>query len=129
MPDYDYTDVNTGEDFTDDQMEDIFQDNLDEVYGEVDIAGYSMSTGRVLREVDYTAFREEFNNWIDNEITEGNFREYVEPVCDACDATLTQDDVTEVLSVYGKMLCPSCVDDEDEDCEICGLPGEDCTDE
>ena len=76
MADYDYTDVNTGEDYTDSQMEDIFQEWLDDVYGQVDIAGYSMNPGRILREVDYTAFREAFNNWIDNEITEGNFREY-----------------------------------------------------
>ena len=85
MSEYDYTDVNTGEDYTDSQMEDIFQEWLDDFHGEVDIAGYSMSPGRILREVDYTAFREEFNNWIDNEIAEGNYREYdVSPECEDC---------------------------------------------
>lgn len=115
MADYDYTDVNSGEDFTDDEMEDRYQDALDEIYGEVDIAGHSMSTGHVLREVDYTAFREGFNDWIDAEVQDGNFREYVSPECDACDATLTQDEVTEALSVYGKMICPDCVEDDDEE--------------
>jgi len=116
MADYDYTDVNTGEDFTDSEMEDIFQDNLDEVYGEVDIAGYSMSTGRILREVDYTAFREEFNNWLDSEITEGNYREYIDgPVCEDCGASLSQDDVTESLYLYDRLVCPSCAAEIDED--------------
>lgn len=76
MAEYDYTDVNTGEDYTDSQMDDIFQEWLDDSYGEVDIAGYSMSTGRVLREVDYTAFREEFNNWLDSQISDGVYEEY-----------------------------------------------------
>lgn len=115
MADYDYTDVNTGEDYTDDQMEDIFQDNLDEVHGEVDIAGYSMSTGRILREVDYTAFREEFNNWLDSEIREGNYREYIEPECEDCGATLSQDDVTESLYIYDRLVCPSCGEDNDNE--------------
>ena len=117
MADYDYTDVNTGEDYTDDQMEDIFQEWLDGFHGEAYIAGYYMSTGRVLREVDYTAFREEFNNWIDNEITEGNYREYVDsPECEDCGATLSQDDVTESLYIYDRLVCPSCtVEDDDEE--------------
>ena len=116
MADYDYTNVTTGEDYTDSQMEDIFQEWLDDFHGEVDIAGYSMSPGRILREVDYTAFREEFNNWIDNEITEGNFREYVDsPVCEDCEAELSQDDVTESLYLYDRLVCPSCAAEIDEE--------------
>ena len=117
MSEYDYTNVTTGEDYTDSQMEDIFQEWLDDFHGQVDIAGYSMNPGRVLREVDYTAFREEFNNWIDNEITEGNYREYVDsPVCEDCEASLTQDDVTESMYIYDRLVCPSCaVEDDDEE--------------
>ena len=117
MSEYDYTNVATGEDYTDSQMEDIFQEWLDEFHGLSYIAGYSMSTGRVLREVDYSAFREEFNNWIDNEITEGNYREYVDsPVCEDCEASLTQDDVTESRYIYDRLVCPSCaVEDDDEE--------------
>ena len=115
MADYDYTDVNTGEDFTDSEMEDRFQEDLDEVYGEVDIAGYSMSTGRILREIDYIAFRESFNNWIDSEIQEGNYREYVEPTCEDCGAELAQDEVTESLYLYDRAVCPSCAEEDDDE--------------
>lgn len=115
MPDYDYTDVNTGEDFTDSEMEDIFQEWLDDFHGQSYVAGYSMSTGRILREVDYTAFREEFNNWLDSEIAEGNYREYVEPECEDCGATLSQNDVTESLYIYDRLVCPSCGEDDNEE--------------
>lgn len=116
MSDYDYTDLTTGEDFTDSEMEDRYQDTLDEIYGEVDIAGHSFSTGRALRELDEIAFREGFNNWIDSEVQDGNYREYVDsPECEDCQATLSQDDVTESLYIYDRLVCPSCGDDEDED--------------
>lgn len=116
MADYDYTDVNTGEDYTDSEMEDIFQEWLDDSYGEADIAGYSMSTGRILREVDYIAFREEFNNWIDNEITEGNYREYVDsPVCEDCGEDMDQDEVTVALADHDRLMCVSCEEDENMD--------------
>lgn len=116
MAEYDYTDVNTGEDFTDSEMEDRYEELLNEVYGEVDIAGYSMSTGHVLREMDYTAFREGFNDWIDSEIQDGNFREYIDgPVCEDCGATLSQDDVTESLYIYDRLVCPSCGEDDDNE--------------
>ena len=115
MSEYDYTDVNTGEDYTDSQMEDIFQEWLDEAYGQVDIAGYSMSPGRILREVDYPAFREEFNNWIDNEITEGNFREYVDsPVCEECGEPMSKDEIALALADHGYLFCQSCEEDYEE---------------
>lgn len=112
MADYDYTNVETGEDYTDSQMEDIFQEWLDDCYGEVDIAGYSMSTGRILREVDYIAFREEFNNWLDNEITEGNFREYDDsPVCEECSEPMSKDEIALALADHGYLFCQSCEED------------------
>ena len=115
---YDYTDLTTGEDMTDDEMEDRFQDTLDEIYSEVDIAGYSFGAGRALKELDYIAFREEFNNWLDSEIQEGNYREYVDsPVCEDCGSTLSQDDVTESMANYDRLICPSCADD---DCDVMG---------
>ena len=116
MADYDYTDVNTGEDFTDDQMEDRYQDFLAEVYSEFEVGELTYPAGRVLREIDYIAFREGFNNWIDNEITEGNFREYIDgPVCEDCGSSRTQDDVAESLSIYDRLVCPSCAAEIDEE--------------
>lgn len=56
---------NEGETFTDDELEDNFQDYLDNDMPEFTFGNLSYSAGRVLREIDYTAFREEFNNWVD----------------------------------------------------------------
>lgn len=109
---YDYTDVNTGDDLYEYELETRFDDFFNEVYPEVEFGELTYLASRVLGEVDPIAYREEFNNWLDSEIQEGNYREYVEPECDACDAALTPDEVTEALSVYGKVICPDCCDDE-----------------
>ena len=112
---YDYTDVNTGEDYTDDQLEDVFEEWLNEFHGDTFIAGYSFGAGRAIRELDEIAFREEFNNWIDSEIQEGNYREYVEPTCEDCGAELAQDEVTESLYLYDRVVCPSCAEEDDDE--------------
>lgn len=113
---YDYTDVATGTDYTDGELEDVFQEWLDDFHGEVYIAGYYFGAGRALKELDYTAFREEFNNWLDSEIQEGNYREYVDsPECEDCGADLDQDDVTEALANYDRLVCPSCGEDSDDE--------------
>ena len=51
---------------------DTYMDNglesmLDDVYGEVEIAGLSYSTSYALKELDLIAYREGFNNWTDTE--------------------------------------------------------------
>lgn len=113
---YDYTDVNTGIDYTDDEMEDIFEGSISGLHDDVKILGYSFSPGKALRELDYIAFREEFNNWLDSEIQEGNYREYVDsPECEDCGADLDQDDVTEALANYDRLVCPSCGEDSDDE--------------
>ena len=115
MADYDYTDVNTGEDYIDDQMEDIFREYMNDNFGDIDVVGYTYGAGNLLHSHDYTAFREEFNNWLDSEIAEGNYREYVEPECEDCGAILSQNDVTESLYIYDRLVCPSCGEDDNEE--------------
>jgi hypothetical protein len=44
-----------------------FEDSLNEIYPAVSVCGYDYDAGRALRELDPTAFREEFNNWLDSE--------------------------------------------------------------
>lgn len=56
-----------GETFTDSELEDNFQDYLDNEMPEFTFGNLSYGAGRVLREIDYTAFREAFNDWIDSE--------------------------------------------------------------
>lgn len=42
-----------------------FDDFLDEVYGSVTVAGYTMDTSTVLRSADPIAYRQEFLDWLD----------------------------------------------------------------
>lgn len=44
-----------------------FNEYLDDVYDEVDIAGYLYSVSHALERVDPIAYREAFNNWCDEE--------------------------------------------------------------
>lgn len=47
-------------------LEKMYLDFLDEIYGEVKIAGYNYMTGRTLQEIDPTAFRTGLNDWLDD---------------------------------------------------------------
>lgn len=90
-----------GETFTDSELEDNFQDYLDNEMPEFTFGNLSYGAGRVLREIDYTAFREEFNNWVD---AEDHIDEWHEghpwldedddddDACNVCGVTLTEDD-------------------------------------
>lgn len=51
-----------------------FDDFLDELYATVRVCGYDYDPARVLKEIDPVAYREEYNNWLDNELNEGSFK-------------------------------------------------------
>lgn len=51
-----------------------FDSFLDEVYETVTICGYDYDPSRALKEIDPVAYREEYNNWLDNELNEGSFK-------------------------------------------------------
>lgn len=54
------------------KLDDMYRDMLDEVYGDVKIAGMRYSTSRALALLDETAYRTGFNDWLDGEdIIEG----------------------------------------------------------
>lgn len=53
-----------GEELTDWELEEQFDDMLDEVYGDVEIAGLMYTTSRALSELDPTAYRCSFLDWI-----------------------------------------------------------------
>lgn len=44
-----------------------YNDWLDELYGDTDIAGMQYQTSRVLREVDPIAYRTGLDDWLDSE--------------------------------------------------------------
>ena len=45
----------------------LYDDMLDEVYGEIKICGYEYSASYALKEIDPTAYRCGFNDWCDAE--------------------------------------------------------------
>lgn len=65
MP-FEYWDTTTDEGLTDYDLEQRWDEWLDEVYGEVKIAGGTYQTSRVLKEVDEVAYRTGYNDWLDS---------------------------------------------------------------
>jgi len=53
------------------QLDQDYAEMLDECYGDVDICGMLYNTSRTLREVDPTAYRCGFLDWIDGECKDG----------------------------------------------------------
>lgn len=52
-----------------------YDEMLDECYGETAIGGYKYATSHALRLVDPTAYHCGFNDWLDNELTDGCIEE------------------------------------------------------
>jgi hypothetical protein len=63
---------------SDHKMEELYNQYLDEVFGEVAIACLKYSTSRAFREVDPTAYRCGMADWIDCEITNGIFTDEID---------------------------------------------------
>lgn len=62
----DYIDTD-GDEYTREELEAVFDERLDEIYPEVEIAGATFSPSRILAEVDPIAYRCGFNDWVDAE--------------------------------------------------------------
>ena len=48
------------------ELEDAFHRYLDETYGDVEIVGYKYSTSRVFKNADPTAYRQAFNEFLND---------------------------------------------------------------
>lgn len=48
-------------------LEESFDNYLDEAYGTVEVCGYTFDCREILEELDNIAYREMFNNWLDSE--------------------------------------------------------------
>ena len=68
----DYVDDN-GDELTDEQLHERYDDMLDEVYPDLTIAGMEFSTSNALKELDPIAYRVGFSDWVDSEIDETIF--------------------------------------------------------
>lgn len=56
-------------------LEDRFDDYLDELYAEIMIAGYLYPVSTILSKTDRVVYNEEFNNWLSQEIENENIYE------------------------------------------------------
>ena len=70
-----YIDTHTDKVVYDNELEDMFDDFLDEISPLVEVLGMKYNPSTVLKRIDQIAYNEEFNNWLDNECREGNFEE------------------------------------------------------
>lgn len=70
MSDFDYWDRETGEGLTDYELHQRYDEFLDEVYGNVTVAGLEYQTSRTLKEIDPVAYRVGFGDWTDSEMGE-----------------------------------------------------------
>ena len=70
MSDYEYWDTYTGEPLSDYKLHDRYDEYLEE-YGEGVFPDYPYSYDRVLKQVDPTAYRCGFNDWLDGELSDG----------------------------------------------------------
>lgn len=59
--------------YTEYELEQMYEQMLDECYGVVKIAGLEYSTSLALKEIDPTTFRCGFNDWLDSELGETIF--------------------------------------------------------
>lgn len=75
MSSYDAWDAQTGEGLTESELEERYDDYLDEVVGEIEIGSLTYLASRVLQEVDPIAYRVGFSDWMDAEISDGNLLE------------------------------------------------------
>lgn len=66
---------NAGTEFNESELEDMYDEWLDEVYDNVEIEGTSLRPSSILQECDSVAYREGFNNWLDSREKDGELFE------------------------------------------------------
>jgi hypothetical protein len=60
---------------TESELEDRFEEHMDDAYDRVEIGGLTYYAGAVLRAVDPTAFRTYLADWLSLEVEDGNLFE------------------------------------------------------
>lgn len=64
-----------GDNVTEDDMRETYQQMLDDIYGNVDICGLSFNAGEALKKLDPIAFDLSFSDWCSSEEEDGRFFE------------------------------------------------------
>lgn len=70
MSEYEYWDIDSGAPLSEGDLEQRYDDILDEVFGEVSVGNISWDASRVLQEMDPIAYRCGLNEWLDGELGE-----------------------------------------------------------
>lgn len=80
-----YYDAQDSHEVTDDELETRYDDMLDEVYGDVTVAGLEVATSRALRELDPIAYRVGLSDYVSDLLSDGLLvDELPETRCPAC---------------------------------------------
>ena len=64
----DYRDMTTGEELTEWELKERYDDALDDCYGDVEIGGLMYRHSRAMKAVDPIAYRCSFIDWVDSEL-------------------------------------------------------------
>lgn len=62
----------------DKELHEHFDDYLNAVEGVVEIAGYKFDTAEALKQLDETAYDQDFSNWLDGEIKSGFYTDEID---------------------------------------------------
>lgn len=63
-----------GELFSENEMNDAYEDMLTDLYGTVSVAGFEFDAGAIVREMDSIGFRCGMLDWVDGRIQDGDLR-------------------------------------------------------
>lgn len=67
-----YVWVHNGEAVTESELDRLYEDMLDDIYGAVNIGGYEYETSDALKQVDPIAYRCGRNDYVDSLVREGD---------------------------------------------------------
>ena len=60
------------------ELEEHYDEFLSEVWGDVELCGYLYSAGDVFKNHDPIAYRQDFLNWLDAEISDGRYTDEID---------------------------------------------------
>jgi len=66
---------NMPEEIGESELHEMYDDMLDDVYPDLTIAGMNYTTSDALKNLDPTAYRCGFNDWLDSEVSSGSIKE------------------------------------------------------
>lgn len=93
-----------GDELTDYDLGNMYDDALDETWGDAEVAGCTFATSRALRELDPVAYRTGFNDWLDAQIRDGDVLD-VDPIHESWAAFDESEGGTDEITHEAELTC------------------------